>query len=635
MTVTRQSEVITRPTNTRPSGLPEADLPVSGPDVERLIAQRIFFAAPFHRVPDDLYSRVEQGSATRDRHLLVVEPHSRVSTNTYFGRLPASYWQRWTTAAEVRLEVVLSGSGLLSIVASDRHGRPRVVAAIPVHDATERQVALTASINRFVDGGALWLEFTTQHGILTARPAHWSVSAPPRVRPTALIMCTFNRADDCLHTLEVLAGDEDALQMVDAVYVIDQGTETVDSRQGFQRIFNAFGARLHYRQQPNLGGSGGFTRGLYEVAEVQHADHANVLFMDDDILLEPDVVLRMTSFANRAVEPVIVGAQMLQLLHPNRLHVSAETARFTTVEPGLPVTGGLDRVDLTEKRQEVRVDADYNAWWCCLIPSEIVADAGYPLPFFFQWDDVEYGYRARARGHATVTLPGAGVWHADFDWKDEDEWPRYFTLRNALIIDALHGDFRPAASARAVRKWLLQCLVSMRYAQAATLIKAVEDFLRGPDVLHDGGVEALAAVRELRKGHLETQRHPASQVPSLRASARPLAPAGPTPSMEWAVLVKRLVWQLLRKPRGTVSVSARDAHWWHVSLFETVVVTDASQEAVRVRRLNQRQLIMIGRRAVRVLRRLRREGAKVQRQYRAAMPELTSRQNWQRLFERR
>ena len=31
-------------------------------------------------------------------------------------------------------------------------------------------------------------------------------------------------------------------------------------------------------------------------------------------------------------------------------------------------------------------------------------------------------------------------------------------------------------------------------------------------------------------------------------------------------------------------VSATDAHWYHISRYETVVVTDASQEGVRVRR---------------------------------------------------
>jgi len=66
---------------------------------------------------------------------------------------------------------------------------------------------------------------------------------------------------------------------------------------------------------------------------------------------------------------------------------------------------------------------------------------GYPLPLFFQWDDVEFGYRARAHGFPTVALPGAGVWHADFGWKDWDEWHRYFNMRNGLITAALHTGF--------------------------------------------------------------------------------------------------------------------------------------------------------------------------------------------------
>jgi len=74
----------------------------------------------------------------------------------------------------------------------------------------------------------------------------------------------------------------------------------------------ALGEKLVYITQPNLGGAGGFTRGLYEVAGVAGADHANVIFMDDDVICESDVLIRLNAFANRIVEPVIVGAQMLQ-----------------------------------------------------------------------------------------------------------------------------------------------------------------------------------------------------------------------------------------------------------------------------------------------------------------------------------
>ena len=48
-----------------------------------------------------------------------------------------------------------------------------------------------------------------------------------------------------------------------------------------------------------------------------------------------------------------------------------------------------------------------------LIGIMIVREVGLPLPLFFQWDDIEFGYRARAHGFPTVALPGAGIWHAD------------------------------------------------------------------------------------------------------------------------------------------------------------------------------------------------------------------------------
>jgi galactofuranosylgalactofuranosylrhamnosyl-N-acetylglucosaminyl-diphospho-decaprenol beta-1,5/1,6-galactofuranosyltransferase len=612
----------------------ETDLPETGPDLERLVAQRGFFGPPDDRLPAGSYV-ITDGEVSCARTGAVLGPRSTVSQNTYFGRFPASYWQRWTSISEAVLEVAVTGAGRITVQASDRHGSARVLATHCADDAKPTRIDVPVVVDRFVDGGAVWAEFTTGVGEhLRVDDVRWSVTAPATLRPTALVMCTHNRADDCVATLETFARDAEARLMVDAVYVVDQGDDPVESRPEFVGISEDLGSSLHYRRQPNLGGAGGFTRGLYEVAEVQGADAANVLFMDDDILLEPDVVVRLTAFANRTVEPVIVGAQMLHLLHPEKLHVSAETARFTTIEPGLPVDDdALNKTDITKELQDIRVDSDYNAWWTCLISSEIVADVGYPMPFFFQWDDVEFGYRARARGHASITLPGAAVWHHDFDWKDEDDWTRYFTLRNALMIDALHGAFDPAASARIAGRWIAECLASMRYGEAATLILAVEDFLRGPDSLADGGVAALHAVRQLRRNYPETQRHPAASVPGLPAAGRPRVRAGHAPSRPAAVLAKRLVWQLRGRVGGTVSISAEDSAWWHVSRFHTAVVTDRSQEGVRLRRFDREALLRLGREAATVLWRLRRDGGDARERLLVAVPELTSRAHWQKLFD--
>lgn len=610
-----------------------ADPPRSVSGRQRLVVQRAFFAAALPEIPDDLYCRCMKGIVERQRQRATIQPHAQLSTNTFFGRFPASYWQRWTDVTQVEFTVIARGAGRICLRASDMAGEPRTVATAVIDAANNEEIRLVARVDRYVDGGALWWEATTDSAGLALESGHWSVTEPERIRRTAVVICAYNRADDCLRTLNTLARDSNALAMVHAVYVVDQGTDTLESRSEFDTIQRALGSTLCYIRQPNLGGAGGFTRGLYESMGSGQAGQSHVLFMDDDILLEPDIVIRLTSFANHTVTPTIVGGQMLYLLHPHQLHAGAEGTDLPILRAGRPVPDALVQADLLTRRQEIRVDAQYNAWWACLIPSEVVAAIGYPLPLFFQWDDIEYGLRARARGYPTVTLPGAGVWHADFHWKDWDDWPRYFSFRNSLIVHALYGSPARTPTARFLLRELLTYLASMRYGLAATLIMAVEDFLAGPDALRDGGVEALATVRKLRAEFPETTRHPACGIPGIAATAMPVIAAAPTPSKPLLVLAKRLIWQLLRLPRRSAAISARDSHWWHVSLFQTAVVTDPSQESVRVRRLDQALLCKLAVEGMRVIGHFMREQPRVRRTYRAAMPTLTSSQNWKRLFD--
>ncbi len=605
----------------------------------QLLAARGLFTGPAQQVPTDLYAKVVTGVVERARHSVRLDPHATVSTNTYFGRFPASYWQRWTTVTEVQVELDCTGTGEISVLASDSVGDRRLITAEHVDTATTRTVRLVAPVDKFVDGGALWLEITAGDAELRVQRVHWTVSSPDQVVPANIVICTHNRVDDCLTTLAALADDPLALATVRTLYVVDQGSDPVESRPRFAELAEALADKLNYLRQPNLGGSGGFTRGLYE-STVPGSDPVNVVFMDDDVLCEPEVTIRLTAFANRLAEPAIVGAQMLNLLHPSQLLAPAEHADLAHMLPGQMMMDSKLNVDLLATKkdgrstiEEKRLDAGYNGWWCCLIPSALAEAVGYPLPFFFQWDDVEYGYRARKRGYATVTLPGAGLWHADFHWKDWDEWHRYFNMRNGMITAALHHRFDPKRVAGVLATDLAHYLVGMQYGLAATLIKAVEDFLRGPDMLADGGVAAVGEIRALRAQYPETIAHPATEVPGLRPGQATEIPAGPPPAIEGMVLLKRVVFQLLdRGPRHVGTVRAGDARWWHVSLFDTAVVTDMSQEGVRVRHRDKATMLRLARRGLSVLTRLVREGAGVRERYRHAAGGLASRESWTRLY---
>ncbi|GAA5127008.1 glycosyltransferase [Pseudonocardia adelaidensis] len=605
----------------------------------RLLAQRGLFFGPSALVPEDLYSVVERGTARRERDRVVLAPGSRVSTNTYFGRFHATYWQRWTDIGEVEVSAVATGTGRLRLMASDTNKVWRIVAAVDVQQGEATPVRLVGPVDRFVDGGGMWIEIATETGELTVSDVRWTVTGARPVPPTDIAITTHNRVDDCLNTLQALARDPEALERIRTVHVADQGSDPLESRERFGEIAAALGERLRYVRQPNLGGAGGFARGMLHSTEGAPDRHADVLLMDDDVLLEPELLIRLTSFSAATRHPMIVGAQMLNLLHPGHLHISAEYADPEQLLMGLKVPGALREAYLlgVDERQlpinqERRVDTEYNGWWSCLIPAAVIREVGYPLPLFLQWDDIEYGYRARAQGFPTVSLPGAGVWHADFGWKDGDEWQRYFTVRNGLIMAALHSGFSIRRITKRLAELIAHQLVAMQYGMTATLLQAVEDFLEGPDVLRDGSASALARVREIRKAYPETVMHPMSEAGG-EFHDRPVIRAANEPGSETLTFLKRVAYQIGgRSAYRTGSVPAGDAHWWHVSLFERAIVTDMSEQGFRVRNRDKQVAFQLARRSALLLRRFVREAPAVAARYRTELPRHSSRENWERLY---
>jgi galactofuranosylgalactofuranosylrhamnosyl-N-acetylglucosaminyl-diphospho-decaprenol beta-1,5/1,6-galactofuranosyltransferase len=631
----------TAETTDSPAAAPErSDGPTGGP--VRLTAQRGLFFGPTALAPEDLYSRVERGAAKRERGRVTLAPGSKVGTNTYFGRFSATYWQRWTAVEQVEVTAVASGEGRVRLLASDTNKVSRIVDSVDVGTAVgaeTHRIRLSGPVDRFLDGGGMWLEITTELGTLTVSEVRWSVLAPRAVPITDVVICTYNRVEECLDTLQALADDPEALAVVGRVRVVDQGSDPLESRERFEAVAKAVGDKLVYQRQPNLGGAGGFTRGLFEATAGAPEEHRDVLFMDDDVMLEPEILFRLTTFGACTRTPTIVGGQMLNLLHPGHLHISAEYADPENLQVGLPVPGALQEaylLGLDERllpiNQERRADTEYNGWWSCLIPASIVRAVGYPLPLFFQWDDIEFGYRARHAGYPTVSLPGAGVWHGDFGWKDWDEWHRYFNLRNGLITAALRTEFNTRKIGSRLRHLLSIYLIGMHYGLAATLLQAVEDFLKGPEILRDGSAEAAVMIRRIRADYPETKVHKMSEIPDdfrdltvIRSDA--------DPSLESLTFAKRAAYQLLGKAtHRTGFVPAGDAHWWHVALFERAVVTDMGETGVRIRKRDKDIALTLAKRGFDAIRRLKAEGPAVVERYRAAVPELTSRENWARLY---
>ena len=126
-----------------------------------------------------------------------------------------------------------------------------------------------------------------------------------------------------------------------------------------------------------------------------------VLLLDDDVVCEPEGILRAVTFADLAKSPTLVGGHMFSLYDRSVMHTFGErVARwrwFWGPAPGTKHAHNFARKPLrSTKWLHRRIDVDYNGWWMCLIPTRVIREIGLSLPMFIKWDDAEFGLRAGA-----------------------------------------------------------------------------------------------------------------------------------------------------------------------------------------------------------------------------------------------
>ena len=105
-------------------------------------------------------------------------------------------------------------------------------------------------------------------------------------------------------------GEDDALRpYLDTVFVMEQGTKLVKDSATFPDAVEGLGDKLRVIEQGNLGGSGGYARGQLESVRKGTATYA--MMMDDDVVCEPEGIIRAVTFGDLSRRPTIVGGMGL------------------------------------------------------------------------------------------------------------------------------------------------------------------------------------------------------------------------------------------------------------------------------------------------------------------------------------
>ena len=448
---------------------------------------RIQIPAPQFSEPT-LYVR---SSGTIDSSGLHLSKDGRATFDTAFGVFAAGRWSRLTSITDLVATMHISGRALVELIAY-AGGVDTVIAS------SDEGGTLSCDDIRAVSAESFYVAVTALEDGVIVRGGEWGTNTPPtRNVHLGVAITTFNRQDYVLATIDKLVALEADVPSVHGhLQVI-----VVDNARNLQPNIPA-SAPVRVLPNPNLGGAGGFARGLIEFREGGWSTH--VVFMDDDISLEPESIVRTISLLSYADSPdLCIHGAMISEEQPWMQFEAGSAYEFRSVYPLRAHGRGIDLRQRSEVvHDHLEVDLDYSAWWFTVFPMHIGVDN--PLPVFVRGDDVAFGLMHT--GQHTVTLNGISVWHADFALKNNPS-SLYYEVRNFALIDTLVFDDH--------KRWHLawrylgfgfRNAYSHRYASAEYMIWGMKDFLAGPDewikIDHSAKHDEIRHVSEEKAGPL-------------------------------------------------------------------------------------------------------------------------------------
>lgn len=566
----------------------------------------------------DLYMRSEGAAAVSvDDRVIRFASGARVSFDTWFNLFHLERWRRDCDLTS--LELVLEGQGQFELslcLAPRSRSWDRVVSRyIEFPESGELRLDLGHLLRAPFGEGLLFFELCAlSAGQL--RGASWQTADAPRRQPhLALAVTTFRREAEVARTVQRFADFRARSWIKDQVQMIvtDNG-QSVDLElpEGVSLVPNE-----------NLGGAGGFTRGLLE-ARARGASHC--LFMDDDASIHMESLERSWMFLAYAKDPrtAVAGAMI------------SEQHRWAIWENGAlfhsrcrPLHMGTD---LREIEQVVEMELQacrpvpetfYGGWWFFAFPLDHVTHLAFP--FFVRGDDVSFSL---ANDFKMATLNGVVSFQESFTEKESPQtW--YLDLRSHM---AHHLSLPMLEVGRwgvlKIALWfLLRNLPRMHYNTLEAINLAVEDVMRGPAFF-----DAHADMAQ-RRADLKALTRQEAWLPLENEAA--LAPVREAPPSRALRFVMKLTLNGLLLPgfgRLGRKITLRARHRGHIGYVwgasEITFLNAARDKYYTLRHSKTQALRQIWRFAGNA-RRFLKQYDQLQGQYRASYGPMTSLDYWQ------
>ncbi|EPG75973.1 glycosyltransferase, group 2 family protein [Leptospira fainei serovar Hurstbridge str. BUT 6] len=359
---------------------------------------------------------------------LSLEKGTQISFGTYFNSFSVRKWKKYTSVSD--LEIRVEGKGEFSV----RIVGAKLAKAGIVYDVLlerECQGNFNEKINlNVIDCDLLYPEIIAKKANCEIYEVGYHSGFGENEARLAVVFCTFKREDFIKENLKnlksgILEHRNSLLRNRIQTYVIDNGrTLNNENIPDFIRVI----------PNPNLGGAGGFTRGIIEV--LSNSSFSHILLLDDDIkfsITSLEIVYSFISaikedYAEHFIGGGLIDLEIPYLQYERNASWNGVSTRINGSNLDLRITENLIRNEIEDETQGL-----YAGWWFCCLPVKSVKKLGFPLPFFLKGDDVEYSLRNESK---ILTVNGIAAWHEAFPKKTR-KWNYYYQIRNYLFLSVL------------------------------------------------------------------------------------------------------------------------------------------------------------------------------------------------------
>lgn len=425
-----------------------------------------------------LYFRTDNNELVKyngEKHIIELKTSGKVSFDTYFNSFAIGKYIKYCEFSSVYLKLKVCGSFVVHIFSVRKNNNvfeEKCIAEKKIN--SETVIEETVFIERSLADNSAQIYFT-----LTAKSdgmffggKFCCQSEKINDINLGIVICTYKREKYLRKNLDLINKYLNSSKLFNNknihFYVVDNG-QTLNRSD----VENSY-ISLFYNS--NTGGSGGFKRGYIE-AHHSKRNHTHILFMDDDIVLDCEMLFRtfmLLSVTKSEWSDLSIGGTMLKLSNQCIEHEAG------SVWNGKQIKSIGNGLDMSKRENVFEVSyfpkGNYNGWWFYCFPADWCEKYGYPLQFFVKIDDIEYSVRC-AREIAIIN--GLAVWHEDFENK-YDGFMEYYIKRNELILASVN-DQKPYTLFQ-VRKLVANVarqLVSQRYFLIDLVFRAYDDYLLG------------------------------------------------------------------------------------------------------------------------------------------------------------